>query len=254
MNVITKICETIEAYIDLTLSYAKEHHFAIFRGQTQESYKLIPGIARTIKMQSYSVAELLKIEQQVFEQFRILCNAHITGSLVNKQDQLEILSLAQHYELPTRLLDWTSNPLAALFFALKEVTEEEKEGYVTVWTYSMKEADSRVMNLRSSKRQDPFSVDGTFIFKPKTVTPRIAVQAGWFTLHHCHPSKGFIPLEENEDYQEALTRIHIPKHLAMSMRTELDILHINSSTLFPEITGTTQHLRWKIFKDHQNFG
>ncbi len=247
-------CESLQEYINLTLDWASNNHFVIFRGQGNSKYQLTPGIARTPKnKKKYPVAELLLIEKEIIQEFKVLCNDHISSHQINKQDELEVLSLAQHYGLPTRLLDWTSNPLAALFFSLQGIGEDEKDGEVAVWAYCIQENDRRVLNLDDVQREKPFDTTSTFIFKPKTVSKRVMVQAGWFTLHSCNAKKGFIPLNQDKDFNDELAKILIPKKVADDLRKKLDILHVNFSTLFPDIGGIAKHLSWKVLRKYTEF-
>ena len=81
----------------------------------------------------------LRLERETISQFR-------TGgaAMLEDYDRVQVYFAAQHFGMPTRLLDWSTNPLAALFFACDGGLDSE-DGFV----YAM---DARQIIPRNAKR------------------------------------------------------------------------------------------------------
>lgn len=250
-------CNSFQHFNEVTLQWCQENHFVIFRGMTKSHYKLIPGIARTARQEVKRrlVPDVRQLEHEMFTEFQNLCSRYIKNEHIQEEEALEILCLAQHHGLPTRLLDWTSNPLAALWFAFAPSFGNQRSVPACVWAFCLHEHDELLLEYENNKdiREDPFSIKRTTVFKPRNITERIGNQAGWFSLHHCHGNRGFIPLEENANYRKELAKIILPRTLQEEILDRLNIQHVNFATLFPGMDGATRHLRWKVFRRYKDF-
>jgi len=139
----------------------------VFRGVSDyENHLLTPSVGRYGK---YS----LEKELDLFEHFKLKANIYIKAN-----NDFEWLALAQHHGLPTRLLDWTANPLIAAFFAVKE--NSGTSGRV----YSIKPYDF----VDPSKDGSPFTIHYIKFLYPPVATRRIELQKGLFSVHP-FPSK-----------------------------------------------------------------
>ncbi len=227
---------TIESLADLVkiIEEKCKNEYYLFRGQREDNWPLEPKIARVKPKKNQ---ELLEVESKMLDDFKRLARPFLNSMPAN---EWEWLALAQHHGMATRLLDWTTNPLAALWFAVKKPPTAD---YGIIWAFDAPEVD--IIMPKHVNKNNPFLGIKTKVFQPEISTVRIQSQNGWFTVHKYVGSKNkFIPFEKNTSYKKYLTRIRIPNSRFHELRFQLDRVGINRLSLFPDLDGAASYAEW----------
>lgn len=197
----------------------------VFRGHSNIEYKLIPSVGRA----KHTSKSRLKYESSLFDIFRREACAHLTNA---PSDEWEWLSIAQHHGLPTRLLDWTYNPLVALYFAVESNEATDGELFAL---HSVNKASERV------REHSPFAITRPVKLYPNIVTPRIRAQEGLFIA--CSEIEQ--PLDEPIRNDWSVERYRIPATAKAKIRYELFRMGVHASSIFPDIDGLAARLKWQ---------
>jgi hypothetical protein len=212
-----------------------------FRGhQEAEAQPLVPSIGRPFSYAGKTVTFNRMQERKLLHRFRRHAYRHYGRTL----SEWETLFLGRHHELPVRLLDWTTNPVVALYFACTH-EEPQDAGDGAVWAIRRRRIKVHDLDVFDDRRS-PLSIPGIKIVHPFYPTPRLTEQSGVFTLHE-DPWTELDQLAgrlypESELDLDLLQKWVIPARLKASVVRELERLAINTRTLFPDLDGLARGL------------
>jgi len=141
----------------------------IFRGNSSKSHDLIPTVGRIQKFAKLSLKEMTVQERYLLYRFHNL-GAKLFPPVLS---EWQLLFTARNHGLPVRLLDWSTDPRIALFFA---VSIRDKE---TAVVYS--EKLNSILNLKKST--DPFRLKKVARINSPQLTNRNISQSTTYTIH-----------------------------------------------------------------------
>jgi hypothetical protein len=214
-----------------------------FRGQIDFDWKLEPALARRSKFIENEI-ELLKL-------FRKDALSRVSQ---RPQSDWEWLVLAQHHGLPTRLLDWSENPLVGLYFSVEKDTPEDAVIPTDGAIFELDPIELNKAVYPDAQGIMMLDVDEELAaYLPKTPKPvhqrpvavtagrsfdRITAQAGTFTVTH----RSHVPLE-SDSAPGVIRKFRVPATSKAAIRAELSDMNINPATVYPDLSNLAAHLK-----------
>jgi len=213
-----------------------------FRGQVRD-WLLRPWLAR----ESVTEQERAK-ESECFERL---------AEILPKVNDWERATIAQHYGVPTRLLDWSENPLVGLYFALNDNNYNDEDG--VIWVFE----DKTILKPKVASYRDGSGLRKLEYPRPyrawkylQLEIPRTKAQRGSLTSQP-DLSKDFDKQNFDQNTQ-SLKKFIVPKESKTQLRKQLEILGVTEDKLFPDfldignrrptdLVGACMRIRCELF-------
>jgi hypothetical protein len=220
-----------------------------FRGQGVARWGLTSSFMRELEYTTVRTSEdARRIEAQVMAEFQQQAPAHLSAPFKPpKTDRLSWLATMQHYETPTRLLDWSSSPYVALYFAIR--SHPEADGAVWCAHAPTMEAAARAVgiviptNETEQNRVLDEDHEGILFMRPQHLTNRMVAQETWFSVtgrpsadHESLLAKAAASVSMPLRFPASM-KLRIPREQKLPFLGHLRLQEVTADRLFPGIDG-----------------
>jgi hypothetical protein len=160
-------------------------------------------------------------------------------------DALDLMALAQHHGVPTRLLDWSQRAFTAAYFAASSALARYES-----WTSESKLAVWALDQARLSHHPDI-----VIHRSPGSVSPHLAAQKGLFTVHPHHGGNAYELFHKGlEDYVSdngtiPLIKLTIPSFEAGRLWLLCSKAGFNGANIYPSADGAGRAVMDDLFRD-----
>ncbi len=262
----------------------------LYRGISNNEYEMIPSIFRKTHDIDITINDFINnskytsytSEKQILQSFIAEACAYIKRS--PSEELCKWAEYAQHYGVPTRFLDWSQNPLVALYFACKDnkLDYKQKDNIggkdAKVWMlhlYNYSNFVNQRINTIYDSDQKEYTIyeainkiyqgekifEYPLIYQPYYADLRMSAQSSMFMVWG-RKEDSFDSFFTKENWmrsnksKEGLRRFgtqfnqiifgfHILSDRKQSILRELDLCGINEKTLFPGLDGVGRYIEMK---------
>lgn len=210
-----------------------------YRGHCRHDWTLLPTLCR----QNLPTHYLRQMENEVIQQFRARFQlAEWTAT--------EVLVHARHHGAPTRLLDWSQNPLVGLWFAICEKSHDAVDGTV----YQMMPAESSLISISTDcdiVKNDPCKSGHSIhvIASPPRID-RSHRQRSVFSIATFKDDYVLKPLDEivNQGEKKTIRKFSVPAPFKLELRRLLSDLALDAYSVYgdPDSYGKALALHFDL--------